>query len=168
MVFYTCGICEIESGLSTLHVLDDVILERIRASDMPYLYAELIKDMECEDVRNCDRAYAQAAFVELTEDGLLKGCSHVCKACVRQLPKLKSNAAVAALELVGDFEAEVDCENSDIESLDNVCDSEADESVGAAEPLRGSRNGSVPRLALVNGYFRGILSSFFMCDMHHP
>jgi len=159
MVLHLCGICEKETNLSGLTELDATVMERVHLSGMRFLYQQLINVKE--DAKNCDIAYAQAVFDELTPDGIFKGAKFVCKVCVRQLPKLPKKKTNS---ITGDFEAEF-VETSDPKDNENdVID--GDEDIGVEVLSDGTEvdvsdkdagHGGVPDLAVVNGFFRGTL-----------
>ena len=89
MVFFTCAVCDIEDGLINLVSLDSNVMARIRSSAMPKLWTQLTRDKDNETATSYDRAYATAAYEELSSDGLIKDLDFICKICLRQLPKLK-------------------------------------------------------------------------------
>ena len=152
MVFYACAVCDMEAGKSELKDLKADLLKRIQASGMPALYVALTKDRDNDTVSSCDRGYANAAYNELTVDGLLKGASYVCKVCVRQLPKVKRAPRKKTTV--------IDNENTDEEG--DSCD---DAVIIVGNEVQGienkntfelGRNNGVPQYALVNGFFRGM------------
>ena len=175
MVFFSCAVCDIEVGMSEMKKLDEKLLQCIRISGMPALYERLTKDKDDETASSCDRGYANAAYTELTVDGLLKDAVYVCKTCVRQLPKPKQKrkpaATVAATAVIANDHDSDDDAHAEVDdaAVDNEIAAEA--VVGNDVPAAGAvvdndvdaikrgyvigRNNGVPTYALVNGYFRG-------------
>jgi hypothetical protein len=107
MVFHSCGICDREYGLHTMHDIESM-RARIAFSGITRLFEELVAPLADPAATGGARAYAAAAKSEL-DGGLRRGASHVCAECCKQLPQ--SDSAMASYV--------------------------------------------VPKLALVNGYFRG-------------
>ena len=155
MVLHLCGICEKETNLSGLVELNEATMERVHLSDMKFLYQQLV--FVKQDARNCDIAYAEAVYDELTCDGIFKGAKYACKECVRQLPKIpkKINTVNVALEAEcmeeGD-DAAITVDDEDIVD-DDISEAENNDS-----DEEYTRRGGVPLLAVVNGFFRSTLT----------
>ena len=69
-------------------------MARIRSSAMPKLWTQLTRDKDNETATSYNRAYATAAYEELSSDGLIKDLDLICKTCLRQLPKLQKVSTV--------------------------------------------------------------------------
>ena len=161
MVFFTCAICDIEDGLINLVSLDPNVLARIRASAMPNKWRELTRDKDNLSATGCDRAYATAAFNELSSDGLIKDLDLICKTCLRQLPKLRKTKPVEDGSVGND---EDDHDNSESDHDNSESDHDDDESNDNHEEVevmskinfKASCDALMcPKYALVNGLFRG-------------
>ena len=90
MIFYTCGACGIEQGTAQLQLIDQTLVEQLVKSGIPLAYDRLVKPAESQSSNKYDKAFANAAKVELSHSlcrGLLVGAEYVCLCCVKQLPK---------------------------------------------------------------------------------
>lgn len=83
MVFYTCAVCEVETGLDSLEELE-VVRSLIAESGIPAMFKKLTHPLYDPATTSAQRGYAKAVVEELP-GGLLKGARHVCRDCVRQL-----------------------------------------------------------------------------------
>ena len=140
MVFFSCAVCDSENGSSEMKTLNEDLLKCIRVSGMPSLYTALIKDKDDDAASSCDRGYSNAAYTELTEDGLLKDAIYVCKSCVKQLPKPKKKKKTTGTVVVvtpgsaGTPAAATDAATdvNDV-GVDNNDDDNSDDDAAAAE-----------------------------------
>ena len=88
LVFYTCGCCGIEEGLSKLKLIDEDLLEKVKHSKLVSLYENMIKPLLPDSNANkYEISFAKSVKNELNEYGLLKNAKYLCKICIRSLPR---------------------------------------------------------------------------------
>jgi hypothetical protein len=89
MVFHTCAICGTDDGLVNLVPLQQC-KDQIARSAIPQLFTELTKPLTLSNATKYETNFANAVSSELPH-GLLLGARHVCKECLKQLPKKEKN-----------------------------------------------------------------------------
>jgi hypothetical protein len=168
MVLFTCGACEREDGLDKLVLKSDCI-EQIKRSGMGKLRADMVRPRNDPTTTKHARCFAQAAFNELDEHGCLIYANHICKSCVRQLPqkqKVAQSLSMSRLSLFGDaitplnlFAGDDDSDTDNDNETDNIrsfnSGTSSTTTTTATSTSVTDDSSMVPKLALVNGYFRG-------------
>jgi hypothetical protein len=169
MVLYTCGACEREDGLDKL-VLKVDCLDQIKRSGMGKLRADMVRPLNDPRATKYERGFAQAVSIELDEHGCLIYAIYICKTCVKQLPKklkVVQSLSVSRSSMfvgddiiplnlfAGDEDSDTDNDDETESTTENTSNTSSNTGNHSTSSIASDDSSKVPKLALVNGYFRG-------------
>jgi hypothetical protein len=129
----------------------------IGSSDLKVMYDEMVRplyDMSCTKYQ---KSFAAAVVAEMC-DGILLGSVYSCAVCVRQLKKFHKLHNILQRRNNSKNMSVVESVTADLVELDAIEElndefADADDDVLSAQVSSTSRR--VPKMALVNGHFRG-------------
>jgi hypothetical protein len=158
---FTCGICSSDTALVDCFLLSDFKKE-IDASDLKNMFVEMLAPLNDINATKYQRNFAKVVEAELL-DGILLDSIYSCRSCIRQLQafyKQTQKAAqpdiLTALAAATPGSAQTAIASMLFESEPIVGGNEDDsESDNEQDEPTTSAVRKVPKMALVNGHFRG-------------
>lgn len=122
------------------------------------MFQDLIKPLFDVTATKYDKNFAAAAAAEM-QDGILLGANYACGVCVRQLRKFHKLCKIKLNAALHDTTTSHLLELDAIEELNEEFADDVDESYGQVTSVLRR----VPKMALVNGHFRGTAPSCLTC-----
>jgi hypothetical protein len=164
LTLFTCGICSADTALKDCVLLTE-LRDQIEVSEIKTMFEELISPLFDLSAKQSSINFAKAAQMEMV-DGILKEAKYCCSHCANELTKMykaycKSNPDSSLSGLMNNlsvnqashlFEAEASC-NSHQQNAHH------DELLSSVETSKRR----VPKMALVNGHFRGATPLCLSC-----
>lgn len=158
---FTCGICSSDTALVDCVLLKDHTKE-IDASDLKVMYLEMLGPLQDSNATKYERNFAKAVEIELS-NGILKDSIYSCRSCMRQLKafytqtqKAVKSDVLAALAAAAPGSAQTAVasllfEAEPLEGSDTDSEEDSEHIENSSAPIVRK----VPKMALVNGHFRG-------------
>lgn len=163
VTLHTCGICSADTALKHCFRLESYQTE-ILASELKDMFLEMIEPLSDCNASKYQVSFARAVKDELV-DGVLKHAEFSCRKCIRELQfhykqtqkTTRSNLETALAAAVDpDVQQSLGSRLFETDTAPDVdlVDEDSDGEVEAPE-LESTVCRRVPKLALVNGHFRG-------------
>ena len=164
LTLFTCGVCSADTALKDCVLLTD-LKDEIESSEINSMFEELISPLLDLSAKQSSINFAKAAQTEMV-NGILKGTKYCCGHCANELAKIyktycKSNPVSNLSGLMNNlsvnqasrlFESEATCSS-------HQQNANYDDSLSSG----ASNNRRVPKMALVNGHFRGATPLCLSC-----
>jgi hypothetical protein len=129
----------------------------IESSDLKVMYDEMVRPLYDVSCTKYQKSFAAAVVAEMC-DGILLGSVYSCAVCVRQLKKfhklhniLKRRNNAKNMSVVESVTADL----VELDAIEELNDEFADADDDASSAQVSSTSRRVPKMALVNGHFRG-------------
>jgi hypothetical protein len=156
LTLFTCGICSSDTALKDCVLLTE-LKDEIDASEIKTMFLEMLSPLNDCNAKQSAINFALAVQFELV-DGILKDAKYCCNRCSGELSKMykiycKSNSVSGLTNGLSYLSVN---QASQLFESEATCNSR--ERNAQPDELLASMNDSkrrVPKLALVNGHFRG-------------
>ncbi len=164
MTLFTCGICSADTALKDCVLLTE-LRDEIAVSEIKTMFEELISPLFDLSAKQSSINYAKAAQMEMV-DGILKEAKYCCGHCANELTKIyktycKNNPDSSLHGLMNNLSVN---QASHLFDSESTCNSHQQNANHAELLLSVETNKRrVPKMALVNGHFRGATPLCLSC-----
>jgi hypothetical protein len=164
LTLFTCGICSADTALKDCVLLTE-LRDEIAVSEIKTMFEELISPLFDLSAKQSSINYAKAAQMEMV-DGILKEAKYCCGHCANELTKIyktycKNNPDSSLHGLMNNLSVN---QASHLFDSESTCNSHQ-QNANHAELLMSVETNKrrVPKMALVNGHFRGATPLCLSC-----